>query len=156
MSTRSITTVRSKWTGEKDWETHANIYRHHDGYLEGQGAWLFEFLNGLKIINGIPGNPPPRYANGPGRLAAQLVAALQDDDHSPDLLASENPNAGQEYHYRIDVEFGPNGGTIKVAVFNGPMTFFGSGGEACTNLIFEGTVEEYGQFLKHETEEAEA
>lgn len=153
MSTRSITSVRSRWGVEKH-AVHAHVYRHHDGYLEGQGQWLFEFLDGLALVNGIGGNMPAKWANGPGRLAAQLVAALQKDDHSPDILGNDGnvPDVGQEFHYVIDIDHGMNGGTIAVVVFDGPVTFFGGGGEECKNEIFRGTVAEYGAFLKAKVE----
>ena len=148
MSTRSITTVRSRWD-EGEWKTNAVVYRHHDGYLSGHGEWLHEFLDGLEVVNGIPGNPPPRYANGPGRLAAQLVAKLNEDGHEPDLCPDDGPR-GQEFHYQVDVQFGANGGTVSVTVFDGPMTAFGGGGERCTNQVFQGSVAEYGEFLKND------
>lgn len=152
MSTRCITTVRSRWGNNPEWKTHANIYRHHDGYLEGgHGEWLYEFLRDLKVVNGLSGNEPPRFANGPGRLAAMMVAELYRDDHGPDLVPDSGPR-GQEYHYQVDIVFGFDGGTITVTVFDGPMTFFGGGGEECTNQIFSGTVAEYGEFLKQVTE----
>ena len=160
MSTRSLTTVRSRWNGEGEFETHANIYRHHDGYLEGHGQWLFDFLNGLVVVNGIgaASEMPARYVNGPGRLAAALVAKLHEDGHEPNLNATSGP-CGQEFHYQIDVEFGMSFGRkagfpVRVTVFDGPMTAFGSGCENCTNKIFDGTVDEYGAFLAARTADA--
>lgn len=157
MSTRSLTVVRSRWNSKGAFETHANIYRHHDGYLEGHGQWLFDFLNGLVVVNGISGQMPKRYANGPGRLAAQLVAQLHAAGHEPDLNTSDGP-CGQEYHYQIDVEFGLDFSRkeypVSVTVFDGPMTAFGAGGNDCTNKIFEGSVEEYGKFLAAKSVEA--
>lgn len=145
MGTRSLTTIRSRWEGD-DWANNAVIYRHWDGYLENHGRYLYEFLNGLEVINGVTANPPNRYANGPGRLAAQLVAQMQADGHDPVLYSEVRP-LGQEYHYQIDVDFGPDGGAITMTVFGGPMTAFGGGGEKCTDEIFRGTVHEYGEFL---------
>lgn len=147
MSTRCLTVVWSRWGYDGDWKTRAVIYRHHDGYLCGHGKWLFQFLDGLEVINGIPENPPPRFANGPGRLAGQLVTELQLAGHDPDLLG-EVCACGQEYQYEIFVSFGMYGGTVKVAVYDGPMTAFGAGGDQFKNLIFSGTVKEYGDFLQ--------
>ena len=80
MGTRCITNIRSRWDEEKEWKTHAVIYRHCEGYPESQGRLLFDFLDGLVVINGIPGNPPKRYANGPGRLAAQISSTWKMKD----------------------------------------------------------------------------
>ena len=150
MSTRCITEVRSKWVdSDCEWETNAVIHRHGDGYLDGHGKWLFDLLDGLEVINGIPGNPPQKFVNGPGRLAALIVTELSNDGHDPNLLPNTKP-VGQEYHYRIDVIFGMNGGDILMTVFNGPMTAFGGGGEKCNNQLFCGNIEEYEKFLEEQ------
>jgi len=147
MGTRCITEVRSKWEGKEEWQTHVVVYRQWDGYLKGHGQWLFDFLKDLVVVNGIGGDTPQRFANGPGRLAAMLVTELQRDGHDPDL----RPNTGaigQEYHYRIDIIIGAGGGIVNIIIFDGPMTAFGMGGEDCIDKIFEGTVAEYGKFLE--------
>ncbi len=155
MSTRSITTVRSKWTDETEdnsheWRTLVDIYVHYDGYLDGMGRWLYKFLDGLHIVNGIKVGDgelmPVRFANGPGRLAAQMITAMSHDSLNPEM-APLGSNMGQEFHYQIDVLYGLQGGEVSLSVYDGPMTFFGYGGEQCTNLIFSGTVSEFGQFL---------
>lgn len=151
MSTRSITTVRSRWEREGEFNTHANIYRHYDGYLKSQGAWLHKFLDGLAVVNGICGKMPERYVNGPGRLTAKLIAELQNDGHDPDIMPREG-DVGQEFHYVVDVEFGDHGSQknypVTVTVYDGPVTFFGKGGDGCTNQIFKGSVREFGDFLE--------
>lgn len=139
MSTRSVTTVRSKWAGKEEYETHARIYRHHDGYPEGHGQWLADYLSDMVIVNGMTGEEPPKFANGPGRLAAQIVAELLKDDHGPDLL-SHGGDCGQDYEYRIDVEFGGRGGTMEMEVFDGPIC------EDAASL-FRGTIEEFGVWI---------
>lgn len=139
MSTRSVTTVRSKWAGKEDYKTHARIYRHHDGYPEGQGKWLHEFLDGMVIVKGITGKEPPKHANGPGRLAAQMTAALLAEEHEPDLL-NHDGDCGQEYEYRISVEFGEQGGTMAIEVFDGPI-------REDADRLFEGTVDEFGAWI---------
>lgn len=149
MSTRSITSIRTQWADDDEWQTCAVIYRHHDGYLSGHGEWLFNFLDGLVVINGIPANPPERFANGAGRLAGQLVARLQKNGHDPNLMGGTIRDCGQEFHYQVDV--GPDL-AVTVEVFEGPMTAFGIGGEDCTDSVFKGTVAEYGAYLSHSEE----
>lgn len=162
MATRSITTVRSKWVDEDtsgEWETYATVYLHNNGYLEGVGMWLYSFLSGLVVVNGIlvGGGMPERYANGPGRLAAQMVFDMQAEHMNPEIVPNSG-NHGEEYRYQIDVTFGRFGGEVSISVFDGPMTMFGDGGEDCTNLLFSGDVEAYGRFLsaqRHEDEDEE-
>jgi hypothetical protein len=147
MGTRSITTIRSSWDEESELETHAVIYRHWDGYLEGHGEWLLEFLQGARVVNGKRGDEGPMTFNGPGRLAAGIVSKLLLDGHEPDLR-HEHGDCGQEFEYVVDVQnYGQDKAVILVTVFDGPVTAFGMGGEKCNNKIFSGTVEEYAAFL---------
>lgn len=134
MGTRSITEVRSSWDGG-DWETNAVIYRHWDGYPSGHGKDLYKFLEDLVVVNGLRGDAPETHVNGPGRLAARLVAYLQDNGHDPDLVGRV-VSMGQEFHYRIDIPFGFNGGDIQLTVFGRDAT------------IFEGSVEDFGKWLE--------
>lgn len=151
MGTRCITEVKGRWAGRKDWNTHAVIYRHWDGYLTGHGRWLADFLDGMHVVNSIPSNTPTKHANGPGRLAAQIVAELQKDGHEPDLMDGVC-DCGQEYHYLIEVDYSMSGGSINLKVFDGPMTAFGFGGQDCTNEIFSGTVEQFVAFIGEQEE----
>lgn len=151
MGTRSITTVQSRWDSEGEYKVHATVYRHYDGYLSGHGAWLADFLKMIRVKNGISGDwDKARDVNGPGRLAARLVVDMYDNDLEPDLMP-HNTDCGQEYHYQISVEFGVDwegaGAPVSVAVFDGPIVFFGCGGDECTNKIFDGSVEEFGEFV---------
>ena len=147
MGTRSITTVRHDYQGQI--ENHAHIYRHWDGYLSGHGDWLYSFLNGLTVGNGKPLDADENFVNGPGRLAARLVSAMQYDGQEPDLMSVYGP-CGQEYEYVITV-IGYE--QIEIEVYTGPMTFFGGGGDECVERMFKGTVGEFGEFLKIENEE---
>jgi len=143
MGTRSLTEIRTAWDKKEKPQTVAIIYRHWDGYPSGHGQDLYNFLNGLKIVNGIGGDMPKRYANGPGRLASQLIAYLQDEGHDPNLIPTTDP-CGQEFHYVIDAYYES---PLKITVYDGPMTAFGSGGEDCTNKIFEGSLSKFKRFI---------
>ncbi len=144
MGTRSMTVVTHDWDGG-DTEHNATIYRHWDGYLSGHGRWLADFLKDVSVTNGEDGKA--NHFNGPGRLASGIVAALQMDGHNPDLM-DKGSICGQEYEYRVHVGYGSGGGKITVKLLDGPMTFFGGGGEECTNEVFSGTVEEFNTFIE--------
>ena len=81
MSTRSLTRVIPRQEGLSFNEGHekielafVNMYRHLDGYPEGHGLDLAEFLKDIKIVNGIPLNKElGNQANGSGCLAAQML-----------------------------------------------------------------------------------
>lgn len=144
MGTRSITTVRSRWTPEGEYELHTCIYRHWDGYPSCHGHLLFETLDGIVVTNGKVDSK--RHINGPGRLAAHVIYSMQADGCEPDVSISVC-DMGQEFHYQIDVDFyGEN--EISITVFDGPITMFGEGGDRCTEEIFKGTVTEFGEFCK--------
>lgn len=145
MGTRSLTVVKSKWNADDEWATNATIYRHWDGHPESHGKDIAMFLDGLHLVNGIGQKMPERYANGVGRLAAQLVCFLQEGGHDPDLMSS-GAVCGQEYEYHLLCNSQKL--TIEMAVYDGPMTFFGGGGENCTNEVFRGTVAEYAEWIE--------
>ena len=87
MGTRSLTRVIPRQEGLSFNEGHekielafVNMYRHLDGYPEGHGLDLAEFLKDIKIVNGIPLNKElGNQANGSGCLAAQMVKYFKED-----------------------------------------------------------------------------
>ncbi len=58
-------------------KTIVDIYHHWDGYPEGLGVTLADYLNGKKVTNGL-GRDNDNLFNGMGCLAASLVAELKD------------------------------------------------------------------------------
>ena len=47
MGTRSLTTFDDEWKNEEI----AVLYRQYDGYPQGHGKELFEFLDGRKVMH---------------------------------------------------------------------------------------------------------
>ena len=86
MGTRSLTRIIPRQEGLSFNEghtlqelSHVNMYRHLDGYPEGHGLELAEFLKDIKIVNGIPlDKESGNQANGSGCLAAQMVKHFKD------------------------------------------------------------------------------
>lgn len=78
MGTRSLTYVRGGFPGE-DPKTHIVMYRQFDGYPEGHGIELAEFLDGIDVVNGIAPGETEKIANGTGCLAAQIVAHFKTE-----------------------------------------------------------------------------
>lgn len=135
MATRSITTVQTK-KSNGEYHVCADIYRHFDGYLEVQGVELLKFLEGVKFPVG-----------GADRIAAMLIAFMEGKGAEPCLATSKV--MGQEFHYVISLDYNMNS-PISVAVYTGPATAFGMGGDKCNVCVFSGLVEEYREFLKKE------
>ncbi len=100
MGTRSLTFVFEEYTDGA--VPILCLYRQYDGYPEGHGAELAEFLNGFTVVNGLSGKPAPKTANGVGCLAAQMVAHFKTDPgqfyiHAP----IEGRDDGQDYEYHV-------------------------------------------------------
>lgn len=104
MSTRSLTViVDTSWDRTKE---ICVMYQQCDGYPSGHGAELKEFLLGMKIINGIPGDPPKKFANGIPCLAAQLIGHFKRDQAGGYYLhAAGTRNCGEEYTYTVTGAF---------------------------------------------------
>jgi hypothetical protein len=96
MGTRSLTFVYD------DNEVIINMYRQFDGYPEGHGAELAEFLTGIDAVtNGIRVGETRRTANGMGCLAAQLVANFKTEVGGFYLYPASAKDCGQDYEYHI-------------------------------------------------------
>lgn len=98
MGTRSLTILKN---GNKDDALDiAVMYRQYDGYIEGIGQELAEFLSGFKVVNGI-GETTTKLANGPDCLAAQIVAHFKEEVGNVYLMRADSRNCGEEYRYYI-------------------------------------------------------
>jgi hypothetical protein len=84
MSTRSTYRISSSHTDKETGKTKVThyclVYVQCDGYPEGHPVDTAKWLSGGEVVNGIPFNDDKQRTlfNGPGCLAAQLVAYLKD------------------------------------------------------------------------------
>ena len=136
MGTRSLTYV---YEGETPIMC---MYRQFDGYLEGHGQELANFLNELTIGNGISGEPELfTFANGMGDLAAQMIVWFKKTPGGFYIHPIElNQDALQEFEYHVYKN--------KVVVVS---HFFDN--ENPTEQIFNGS---WNEFLLFTTENVEA
>lgn len=95
MGTRSVT-----WVYETNLEPVLALYGQYDGYPQGVGSKIAEFLKPLKLVNGF-GLNPVNEANGMGCLAAQLVAAFKQKVGGYYIVSPAGNNYGQDYEYHI-------------------------------------------------------
>ena len=102
MGTRSLTYVYGDELKE-DPKPLINLYRQYDGYVEGHGAELADFLNGMYVVNGLGvQDQDKKIANGMGCFAAQLVAHFKDGAGQFYLNTPEvGIDCWQEYEYHI-------------------------------------------------------
>lgn len=97
MGTRALTFVYSVRG-----EPIINLYCQYDGYPDGYGLDLAEFLNSIKLVNGlVTGLSNDGLANGTGCLAAQLVAKFKVGAGSYYLFPVTDNDCGQEWEYHI-------------------------------------------------------
>jgi len=133
MGTRSNTVVYDEYNGNGSSVQILNLYRQHDGYVEGHGAELLKFLEPMTIVNGIT-TGLTNIANGSGCLAAQLVSHFKKkvgDFYIMAPLGEENEN---DFTYKIYVSGGPQYITMEVWEYE--------------DLIFSGNVSEFKEFVE--------
>lgn len=93
MGTHSKTTVF-----DEDNKPLLSFYRQFDGYFEGHGQQVADWLKDIVIVNGFSGTPPKHAANGMGCLAAQLIAELKEAIGNIYIINTEGE---EEYNYEI-------------------------------------------------------
>lgn len=114
-----------------------NVYRQCDGYLDGHGLELANFLNGLKLVNGLTGEPD--VANSVPCLAAQFICKFKAESGAGGIYIDAPTNTpDNDFTYIVsggigdDIEPLP----LKIDVF-----------EYSTH-IFSGSVAEFLEFCK--------
>jgi len=110
MGTRSLTFIREK----QDKENSINIYKQYDGYPDGYGLELAEFLNRYTIVNGYSSNDERVIANGVACLIAQFIAEFKKEVGGLYVYPIKDRDCGQEYEYHISVDDENNNVEIKV------------------------------------------
>ena len=137
MGTRSLTFVY-----DNDGKKLINMYRQYDGYPSGHGKDLAEFLEPITMVNGI-GMTKAVIANGPGCLAAQLVAHFKDGPGGIYLAPTTAVDCGQDYEYHIATHGEGVGLTITCQRIEGLRPFR-------RKKIFDGSIEEFKAFCEKE------
>lgn len=102
MGTRALTHIKEGET------TLVTVYRQFDGYPDGHGLWLAEFLNSRTLVNGLNPSKGTQLANGAPDLAAQFVTALKTamgDDMAGGIYieAPDTSDVGEEFIYTVNV-----------------------------------------------------
>lgn len=137
MGTRSLTFVY-----DEEGRTLIRMYRQYDGYPSGHGKELAEFLEPITMVNGI-GATDNKIANGPGCLAAQLVAHFKDGPGGIYLVPTTAVDCGQDYEYHIATHGEGAGLTITCHRIEGLRPFR-------RKEIFDGSLEEFEAFCDKE------
>ena len=105
MGTRSLTKVMETYTDKKGNEKREPItcmYRQYDGYLEGHGKDLAEWLSQYTVVNGMNTKETIKIANGMDCLAAQMFAHFKEEAGNIYCMHPDSENCGEEYNYEIE------------------------------------------------------
>jgi len=112
-----------------------NMYRQFDGYPEGHGQELADFLTSFdEIVNGYSPGDKRKIANGMGCLAAQMIANFKTSVGGFYIHAVTDTDCWQDYEYHVYEN--------KVVVKNPD------------EVIFEGTWSAFAEFCKEPATEA--
>lgn len=95
MGTRSLTTIK-----DENQNPLLSFYRQLDGYFEGHGKELQDFLTEFKIVNGYGIAPGDKVANGMGCLAAQIIAHFK---HGIGGIYIVSHTDTQQFNYTISL-----------------------------------------------------
>ena len=125
MATRAMISIAKREEGvsfsEIPERTIVDIYHHWDGYPEGLGVTLADYLNGMKITNGISNKDDENYLfNGVGCMAASIIAELKDGPGNVYIEPRES-HGWIDYEYYI---WGDEGKTIYISIFSNDKCIF--------------------------------
>ena len=94
MGTRSLTFVY------EENKPIINMHRQFDGYPEGHGAELAEFLLSGEMVNGFSQTETKQF-NGMGCLAAQMIVNFKKSVGGFYIYPIESNDCWQDYEYHI-------------------------------------------------------
>lgn len=97
MGTRSTTKIYEQYGKEKP-SLILSLYKQFDGYPEGWGQDLIDFIESGTFVNGISFTEDRKVFNGIGCFALQLVKEFKKSAGS---LYATNAEDEQEYNYKI-------------------------------------------------------
>lgn len=152
MGTRSLIRFKERYP-DGETKTLVTIYQQFDGYLNGVGKELAEFLLQKKIINGISSSLQYIdyfYANGPGCLAAQFISKFKTEVGG--LYIYPEDCEEQDYNYDVILDYqkyidAPIGGVKIDDIVEVRVVKYDE-----TDPIFAGSPSDFLKFIKENTE----
>lgn len=117
----------------EDDEFICNVYQQYDGYIDGVGKELCNFLKEINIINGIgfDQNVIYKYANGMGCLSSQFIEKFKHKVGGLYLYPERIKDVGYDYIVNYDA-LSKN---LKISVY------------IYDDLRFNGNLKEYIDFI---------
>ena len=90
--------TRSTIQFKEDNEVLVSIYQQYDGYIEGVGKEIKDFINSKTFVNGI--NKPKKQFNGFGCFIAQFIKHFKSE--AGGLYIISKNSCSEEYNYIIE------------------------------------------------------
>jgi hypothetical protein len=123
------------------------LYSQYDGYLQGLGKDIAEFLYGGTLVNGYGFGVKEKQFNGMGDLSQRLAASFGTEVGTYYLCKAGTRDCGEEFRYYIYPDADEK--TIRIRVEGGEMTAFGmAGSQKAWRTIFDGSLEEFCNMLE--------
>lgn len=124
------------------------LYNHWDGYPTGLGNDIAEWLNDMRIGNGIGAGDNTYFANGVGCLVAQFIRDFKAEPGGLYVIPIDADC--EEYNYYINIDYDDRGTVpckdiCKIKVTQGLYDFEAK--EDYENTIFDGNLEEFHQWI---------
>lgn len=120
MGTRCLTVLH-----DSDEKEIAVLYRQFDGYPDGHGQELADFLKGKTIVNGISGDmDKSKIFNGMGCVAASVIAHFKNEVGGFYLHPAGTRDCWQDYIYHVRGEIGKEPEIEIEGEFAGPASDF--------------------------------
>ena len=148
MSTRSVITFYRKET------PYVSVYQQSNGYHDGVGKKLCDWLYDKILINGISSTIKDlsNYANGVGCLAAQFIRDFKNSVGSLYITPTDYDKEWIDFNYSVIIDDDVNLPTYGVPIremVKIKVSFFGN-----SECLFNGSIDEFYSFIKrHEEEE---
>ena len=104
MGTRSLTKVIDTWedkSGKQQRKPITTMYRQFDGYLDGHGLELAEWLSQYTVVNGMRMDETRKVANGMDCLAAQMFAHFKKEAGNIYCMHPDAEDCWEEFIYEI-------------------------------------------------------
>lgn len=144
MGTRSLTVFYDDVLEGREDQEIVVMYRQFDGYPDGHGIDLAEFLSGFTITNGLSIGENLNTANGMSCLTAQAIAHFKTDPGGIYLYPAETRDAGEEYIYEVRCPVVRKGFESK----KGGLVIKCSNTYGAGEDLFEGSPEEFLAWVK--------
>ena len=120
MGTRCLTVLH-----DNDEKEIAVLYRQFDGYPDGHGQELADFLKNKTVVNGISFNmDASKIFNGPGCLAASIIAHFKDEVGGFYLYPAGTRDCWEDYIYHVRCEINKEPEIEVEGGFTGPASDF--------------------------------